>query len=664
MEQILIYKPNGDSEAINSNSPIGGIKEATHRKVLLGEDVITMTVESAIARNFGIGDYIKILDLPTYKINQIPVVRKNAARNLVYDLVFEGLQYDLGRVSYRNTDISSFNNSSDFSLIGDIEMFLNVLINNANRVFGADKWALATFPENTETKNLLFNNENCLSVLQRLCDEYKYQFTITETPLQKLLHVREVGEALEYNFMYGQGKGLYSLSRENVDSKNIVNTLWAYGSTKNLPATYKDNSPRLRLGLDEDLPILEVTSRTAYGIFEGSVTFEEVYPHRTGVVSAINTENRFEFVDSAMDFDLNASSGGNTLYLIPGNVAKIIFQTGNLAGYEFEIEKYVHSTKKFTLKQNKDPKGIDMPSATESAFQIATGDTYVIVDIVMPQSYINAAESELEAKALEYLENNSVPTVKYSLELDEFFIKSTAETLNVFEVGDTVNIEDVALNINSRIRIIEYTRDVLRPYKYSLVIKDTPQNNAARRFIVQNNYIRDFMKLQGLDDPTKALTNWRSDTQILSEIPRHLNETKQLPIGSKSEKITLGNGDSITSFLGGVEMTNVIGGRAKIGTDLLQSNTDYTFKFPDANPDGITVLNDWNYIVSKPTFFFQQDTPASTWTIIHGIGKKVICQAFNISGEQVFGKIQHISDNELHITFNTPETGYALLMGI
>ncbi len=597
MEQILIYKPNGDSEPINSNSLVSAITQAEHKKALLGEDVINMTVESASVRNFAIGDYIKIFGLSKYKINQLPKVTKISERKYQYDLIFEGLQYDLLRVAYRNTDIGSFNNSSDFSLIGNFEMFLNVLINNLNRVFGADKWALGDFPAETETKNLIFNNENCLAVLQRLCEEFKHQFTFQETSSQNLLHIKNIGTELDYNFQYGQGKGLYQLVRENVDSKNIVNTLWAYGSSKNLPSTYKNYSPRLRLGTGEDIPQLELTSRALYGIFEGSVIFDEIYPHRTGNVSAINTGNRLVFTDSSMDFDLNALDGENTLYIIPGNAPKLVFQTGNLAGYEFEIEKYVHTNKTFTLKQNKDPKGFDMPSLTESAFQMAVGDTYVLVDINMPQTYINAAELELEAKTLEYLDNYSVPTVKYSLELDEFFIRDTAESLNVFEVGDTVNIEDSDLGINARIKIIGYSRDILRPYKYSLVIRDMPQNNLLRKFLVQTNYIRDFMKIKGLDDPVRANSDWRSDTQILAEIPGYVNNTKDLPIGNNSENIGIGNSGSLTKILGGFGIANPTGKKADFDVQGLTMDRQVAF------PDQDIVVNDWNFIIGLPESF-------------------------------------------------------------
>lgn len=664
MEQILIYHPDGSYEPIHSNSQVSVITQAEHKKVLLGEDVITMTIESATTRNFAIGDYIKIFGLSKYKINQLPKLTKISERKYQYELVFEGLQYDLLRVSYRNTDISSFNNSSDFSLIGNLEMFLNVLINNLNRVFGTSKWILEDFPATTETRNLAFSNENCLAVLQRLCDEYKYQFTFSETSTQNILKVKSVGAELDFNFKYGQGKGLYELTRENVDSKNIINTLWAYGSEKNLPADYKNFSPRLRLGNADDLPIFDTVSRSAYGIFEGSIIFDDIYPHRTGTVTGVNPANRLEFIDTTMDFDLNEMEGGNSKYQIPGNVAKIHFQTGNLAGYEFEIDKYIASIATFRVKQNKDQKGLEMPSADEAAFQIGVGDTYVMIDIIMPNTYISAAEAELQAKAIEYLNDNCVPTVKYSLVLDEFYLKDKAESMNIFEVGDTVNIEDTDLGVNARIKIIEFTRDIIRPYKYTLVIKDMPQPNIRRNVVSQINVFRRVIKKAGLDDPTRNKTDWRSDTQILAEIPNFLENNPLINIGRKAEQVNVGLPEGLVSVLGKLGIKNPLGALVQFDTGLLQSNTNYTFKFPDANPEGITVLNDWNYIVAKPTFFAQQEFASDTWVVSHQLGKKCICQTYNTNGDQIFGNIKQLSDNELQVTFKSLEMGYALIIAI
>ncbi|WP_337043869.1 hypothetical protein [Emticicia sp. 17c] len=600
MEQILIYSSPFVAEPINSHNHVSVITSIEHKKVLLGEDVINMTVESATVRNFAIGNYIQLPGLSRYRLNQLPKVSRLGERKYQYELVFEGLQYDLLRVAYRNTDPSTFNTSADFTLTGNLEMFLNVLINNLNRIFGEDTWALGDFPTGTATKNLVFNNENCLAVLQRLCEEYQYQFVFQEGAPQNKLHIRNVGVPHDFTFRYGQGKGLYQLARENVDSQNIINTLWAYGSDKNLPANYKNYTPRLRVGAGPDMPILDIDSITSYGTFEGSVTFDDIYPHRVGTVSGIVEANRRQFVDAAMDFDLKEKdTAGNTLYLIAGNAAKIRFNSGNLAGYEFEVEDYQHSSRTFTIKPNKDAKGLEMPSATELAFQIQTGDTYVILDITMPPVYVLNAENTLEAKAIEFLNTRAVPTVKYSLEIDEFYLKSLTTATNVFEVGDTVKIQDDDLMIDSRIKITEFTRNLLRPYQYTLTIQESPQTSLIRRIFVQNKVIHNVLRFNGLEDPVKAKTDWRSHTQIIAEIPEYVNNTPQLPIGSNAQQVSIGNSGSETKLY---------------GEFALQAGL-MSFYETAENPVGISVRNQANDEIG----FFQLDNTQAQWTTDKGL---------------------------------------------
>jgi hypothetical protein len=102
---------------------------------------------------------------------------------------------------------------------------------------------------------------------------------------------------------------------------------------------------------------------------------------------------------------------------------------------------------------------------------------------------------------------------------------------------------------------------------------------------------------------------------------------------------------------------------ANFNTDLLQTNGTYTYKLPDSNIGGITVLNDWNYLLNKPTkrFFFQQNTAASTWVITHGLGEKCIVQTFDLDDNQIYGNVKN-SATEIHVVFKTLETGYAICL--
>lgn len=135
-------------------------------------------------------------------------------------------------------------------------------------------------------------------------------------------------------------------------------------------------------------------------------------------------------------------------------------------------------------------------------------------------------------------------------------------------------------------------------------------------------------------------------------------------LADAADEISIGHTEALIKVLGPLSLSNPANAKATFNLDFLQANTNYEFKLPDTNPGGTTVLNDYNYLVNKPNFFFTQESASNVWAITHNIGKKVICQTFNDDGEQIFGSIKHIDDNELHITFNSLETGYALLMGI
>lgn len=66
---------------------------------------------------------------------------------------------------------------------------------------------------------------------------------------------------------------------------------------------------------------------------------------------------------------------------------------------------------------------MSFPSETSSAFQFGIGDEYVLIDIALPQSYIDEAEKKLLEAGTKFLQQNCQPKVQYSLTLDEFFLK-------------------------------------------------------------------------------------------------------------------------------------------------------------------------------------------------------------------------------------------------
>ncbi|WPC12739.1 hypothetical protein LEQ03_13550 [Riemerella anatipestifer] len=141
-----------------------------------------------------------------------------------------------------------------------------------------------------------------------------------------------------------------------------------------------------------------------------------------GTVTQVYADNPLKFSDSTLDFDLNEyNEYGNTI-LQKGISAKVIFQTGDLAGYTLEVKEsgFDSVTKTFTLLKNQDEKSFDIPSDT---FRPQVGDKYIIIDIAMPKSYVDNAEQELQAAAQDYLDKNSKQRFIYAVEPDPIYLK-------------------------------------------------------------------------------------------------------------------------------------------------------------------------------------------------------------------------------------------------
>lgn len=489
MEQIVVFKPGGSTLRLNQYTNNSGYTSAEQVCEVLGQDVVNITVKSAAPIDFSIGDYIDVFGF-VYKINATPHITKRSDRDFEYELRFEGPQYDLIKVQYLDIDSTGFSTGTSFALMGNLLDFMKLLVRNGERVYGLGSWALGDCPSDTLTQNLTFDNETCLQVLQRLCESYDQYYDTERTPNDTyILHIRKNTVVLPDTFRYGRAKGLYELERQTVSNKNIATRLFAFGSTRNISPNYRTGSPRLKMPfssiINEGVPAIDNPAGISdFGIIETSAIFEEIYPHRTGIVSAV--PGRLQFNDYNMNFNLlDKDANGNDKYLLNGIEPKIRFNTGNLAGYEFTLDAsqgYDPVQQLFTILPYTDSRGYELPS-TDLAFRIQPGDEYVILDINLPQSYIDAAEQELLDKAQKYLLDNSKPWVQYDLDTDENYIKSRVQgsaIANYFNLANYIKVIDADLGINGNLQITGFTRQLRRHYEYKLALGETTLDNRKR----------------------------------------------------------------------------------------------------------------------------------------------------------------------------------------
>ena len=572
MTNIEIRHPDGTTALLTSRARKSGVTKAEQSITLLGADTVAITVKSATPLTFHLGDQIDVYG-KTYTLNQLPGIKKTGNRNFEYSLTFEGVQYELIDAQFLlpdNTVLDSFT--------GDLEDFLGILIGNLTRVYPG-KWVLGVFPANTEYKTLTYTEKNCLEVLQDLCEQYSTEFEITQANGVRTLNIKTAGVNFPYTFRYGRTGGLYELTRQNINSKNVVTRLYVYGSNSNIPTSYltERNNSRLCLpGKVKNASYIEDTTAIAtYGLKENTKIFDDIRPERYGEVTATGS-TYYAFKDATMNFDLNEKdSSGNTKWLINGVTAKVKFTTGNLAGYEFDVHKYDHATKEIQVVPFTDENGMKFPSETSAAFQFGVGDKYFFTDINLPDAYVEQAETELLDTAEKYLSQYSQPQVQYGLSIDENFIRQFAGELtvvNLFAVGDYIPVEDEDIGVNKSVRITAFTRDLLREYKYNITLGDSVTKQTITRVIEDLQKIDNVIEINNFADPSKARRNWRASQEVLANVfdpeghyysekikPLSI-ETTMLAVGARSQQFVLQNTRFEPNYEGNPNVVRVVGG--------------------------------------------------------------------------------------------------------
>ena len=560
---LTLYDRNGEKKFnLLSRANITGLGTASQKQNLLADDTVKIELQSARPLDITIGDYIMLYGR-RYTFNQLPEPSKEGERVFRYSLNLEGLQYQLIDAHYHLPE-----DAYGETYYANLKRHLEVLEWNINRIHPG--WSVQVDPEaydENNYQNITTTERNCLAQLQELCDLFGVEFEITARGTAGLVTVKKkAGVTQPFTLRYGRGKGLYKLSRHNVNNAGITNRLYVYGSAENLPRLYGHtklclkNTGRLTSCLEDTASI------AAYGVKEGEKNYPDIKPERVGIITALG-EDRITFIDQSGDpndpenlpmFDLNAKDGqGQTLYLIEGTSAKITFQTGNLAGYQFELHSYDHAAKKFVINRFTDENGLVFPNDEQEAFTFAVGDKYIITDIMLPDSYVEQAQGRLEAAARTDFVPLTQPQVSYKLGLTEGFftdIWGKAGEVEVLHVGDYIHIIDEEIGVDKEVRIIEINRNILRPHAYEITLSDTVTKSTTVRILNEIRDIQDAISYNtGFTDPTAARRRWMATQELLnmvfdpegdyySEKIKPLSiETQMLSVGAKSTQFTLNN---------------------------------------------------------------------------------------------------------------------------
>ena len=313
-----------------------------------------------------------------------------------------------------NAKVWKFRNPVDgrlkFSLTAKPHEHLQMFVDNMNR---RDKgWTVGECIDGVETL-IAYDHDFCIDALTRMASTFKteYEFTGKRVSLRKI----EYNKSNPLPLSYGCGNGFKpGVGRSNTGDNPPTEILFVQGGTDNIdPSKYGSSELLLpknqtlaydgehfededgfiaknarRYVVDEAGLSIRRDDKQLSSLAEDSLDCSEIYPKRVGTVNTVvvvdEKNNFYDIVDTSIPSSLNYEE-----CLIEGETMTIVFQTGMLAGREFEV-KYYHNAVKGKAARCFEivPADIDGQTMPNTTFAPKSGDKYAVFKCMLPTAYI------------------------------------------------------------------------------------------------------------------------------------------------------------------------------------------------------------------------------------------------------------------------------------
>ena len=431
----------------------------------------------------------------TYYLLKPEHFKKNGTRKFEYEVTLQSDAGRLGLYRFRHT----VDGRLKFDMIAKASEFLAMLVANINqRNHG---WSVGDCIDGGE-KEMSFNMNTLAEVLDSIANTFDTEWSIVGKTIsigKKMLNT-DAPLALSY----GKGNGfLPGLGRSNYDNSMAFDILYVQGGSKNIDySTYGNRtlllpkSQTIRYDGEhfegEDGFVLAnsrqyVTDASGTSIRrndkelsdlapEDSYENEECYPKRVGEVSNWIVDDADKNFYSFSDSSIPAALDFNDV-MIEGETMTVIFQSGMLAGREFEISKYDHATRTFEIV----PAEIDGFIMPDSTFKAAVGDKYAIFGCTLPDAYIcdnqskTGASWEFFKECVRYMYDNEDARFTFDGVLDGRWAAASWNTISAKLVlcGVIAFSDTQFLQVAENIRIIGIKQYINKPHYPELTLSNT-----------------------------------------------------------------------------------------------------------------------------------------------------------------------------------------------
>lgn len=419
-------------------------------RVIMGEHSLTLYYSLPEHVELPVGSYCEFQG-ETFTLERPEAFKMKHSRYFEYTVTMEAPEAKAKIWKFRNT----VDGRLKFSLTAKPVEHLQMFVDNMNR---RDKgWTVGDCIDGVE-QCINYDHAFCLDALKQQASEFKteYEFKGKRVSLKKV----EYNKTYPLPLSYGRGNGFKSgVGRTNTGEQPPVEILYVQGGTDNLdPSKYGASELRLpksqQLGFDgehfdtedgfnQDSSRLYITDEDGLSIrrydkqlaslAEDSLDCSSISPKRVGEVSKVITvdaeTNFYDFTDTTIPETLNFEE-----CLIEGETMTVIFQTGMLAGREFEVKYYheaktVRGVKKEARRFELVPQEIDGQTMPNETFKPREGDKYAVFNCMMPDAYIcdnktkTGASWDMFREAVKYLFDNEDTKLTFTGELDGIWAK-------------------------------------------------------------------------------------------------------------------------------------------------------------------------------------------------------------------------------------------------
>ena len=415
-------------------------------RAIMGDHSLTLYYSLPEHVEIPVGSYCEFQG-ETFTLKRPENFKMKHKRLFEYTVLFEPPEANAKFWKFRNP----VDGRLKFTLTAKPHEHLQMFVDNMNR---RDKgWTVGECIDGVETL-IAYDHNFCIDALTRMASTFKteYEFVGKCVSLRKI----EYNKSNPLPLSYGRGNGFKpGVGRSNTGDNPPTEILFVQGGTDNIdPSKYGSSELLLpknqtlaydgehfededgftasnarRYIVDEAGFSIRRYDKELSSLAEDSLDCSKIYPKRVGTVSTVvvvDEENNFyDFVDTSIPSSLNYED-----YLIEGETMTVIFQSGMLAGREFEVKYYHDSVKgKAARRFEIVPADIDGQTMPNTTFAPKAGDKYAVFKCMLPTAYIcdNATKTgaswDMFRAAIKHLFDNEDLEFTFTGELDGIWSK-------------------------------------------------------------------------------------------------------------------------------------------------------------------------------------------------------------------------------------------------